>query len=150
VTTDTIPFVVGSDTSEEAAHMKRSTKRSDEQQVLGLIGSRGDHGATDDEIEATLGMRHQNASARRNGLVQKGLVKDSGMQRKTRSGRNATVWVLGKGDPLIGAKNNRVARPGDDDLTRAAALLHVADAINIDGHRRVAAWLFSLVKTVSS
>jgi hypothetical protein len=54
------------------------------------------NGATDDEIEVALDLKHQTASAARRGLVIAGLVRDSGQVRKTRSGRNATVWVIPK------------------------------------------------------
>lgn len=64
------------------------------EQVLAFIENRGNGGATDDEVEAVTGMRHQTASARRRELVLKGLVRDSGLRRETRSGRNATVWVV--------------------------------------------------------
>jgi hypothetical protein len=61
--------------------------------VLDFIRSRGARGATDDEIEVVLGMRHQTASARRRGLVLKLYVSDSGAKRPTRSGSSAIVWV---------------------------------------------------------
>lgn len=50
-------------------------------------------GATDDEIEVRLGLRHQSASARRRELVLLGEIRDSGKRRQTRSGRAAVVWV---------------------------------------------------------
>lgn len=50
------------------------------------------NGATDYEIELHTGLRHQTASARRRGLVLKGLVEDSGLRRNTDSGRAAVVW----------------------------------------------------------
>lgn len=89
----TIPFVRGSDTSEAAAASKEDTSRTDEECVLAYIRSRGPRGATDDEIELMLGMRHQNASARRRSLVLLGFVRDSGMRRMTRSSRLAAVWI---------------------------------------------------------
>jgi hypothetical protein len=61
--------------------------------VLDLITDQKTHGATDDEIEHALGLRHQSASARRNGLMKLGLVVDSGLKRRTHSGRQAVVWV---------------------------------------------------------
>jgi len=119
----TVPFVRGSETSEAAAEAKRPTAASDEGLVLDFITSRGSTGATDDELEVALGMLHQNASARRCSLVGKGLVRNSGARRPTRSGKRATVWMLGKGDALIGASNDRVKRPGKDDLRVAANVL---------------------------
>jgi hypothetical protein len=120
---ETIPYVRGSETSEDAAHAKRATAGSDEERVLEAIRRCGADGITDDGIENLLEMRHQNASARRNALVRKGLVCDSGMKRNTRSGRRATVWVAGVGSPLVGAPNDRVKRPSRDELLFAAAVL---------------------------
>lgn len=94
-----IPYEKGSDTSKAAAEQKQDTAPSDEERVYHLIRSTSSPkwllplGITDDAIEAALNMRHQNASARRRALVLKGLVKDSGLRRKTRSGRLAAVWV---------------------------------------------------------
>lgn len=65
--------------------------------VLDYIERQGVLGATDDEIEVSLTMRHQTASARRRELVKAGkVVADTyGMgRRETRSGATATVWVL--------------------------------------------------------
>lgn len=52
----------------------------------------GSHGATCDEVENALELKHQTASARIRELAQMGLIAPRGV-RKTRSGRNATVWV---------------------------------------------------------
>lgn len=62
--------------------------------ILGFIVDRGLTGATDEEIEKSLGLRHQSASARRNELARDGWIKDSGERRKTSSGSEATVWVF--------------------------------------------------------
>lgn len=45
------------------------------------------------EIEKNLNLSHQTASARINDLIKLGLLKDSGIRRKTGSGRNAIVWT---------------------------------------------------------
>lgn len=89
-----VPHVRGSDTSKAAAESKSESAHTDETRVLLFIRDQGEWGATDDEIENRLGMLHQNASARRRGLVLKSAVKDSGKRRPTRSGRAATVWVV--------------------------------------------------------
>lgn len=88
----TVPYVKGSDTSEAAARAKEPTEKTDEARVLAYIRQCGAAGATDDEIEVALGMRHQNASARRRALVLRGLVSASAARRRTRSGRKAIVW----------------------------------------------------------
>lgn len=51
-------------------------------------------GATCDEVEQQLRMRHQTASARIRELYRAGDLRDSGKRRPTRSGRPAIVWVL--------------------------------------------------------
>lgn len=66
--------------------------------VLAEIRRSGIIGRTDDEIEYQLGMRHQTASARRNDLVARGMIEDSGRTRRTSSGRKATVWVAREGE----------------------------------------------------
>jgi len=91
---DTAPYVVGSDTSEEAAEsLSPQLLNRLESIVLRCIRMAGLRGATDDEIEVACGLRHQTASARRRELVKRGLVGDSTSRRFTRSGRRATVWV---------------------------------------------------------
>lgn len=87
------PYVRGSDTSREAAEEIVGCAPTMRQQVLVFLMARGAYGATDDEGEKVLNMRHQTYSARRRWLVKHGLVKDSGETRETRSGRSATVWV---------------------------------------------------------
>ena len=90
------PVAVGAtlpSTSHEAADSMEPVIAQVRQRIIEFLGS-SINGATDDEIEARLGMKHQTASAARRGLVVAGLVEDSGQTRKTRSGRNAIVWVL--------------------------------------------------------
>jgi hypothetical protein len=93
---DGLPFVQGSDTSQEAAESLTDDLGRLEGLVLNHIITRGEHGATDDELEVALGLSHQCASARRRTLVLKGLVKDSGRRRINRSGRRGAVWVYGQ------------------------------------------------------
>lgn len=62
--------------------------------VLDHIARSGPHGATDEEVSLTLGMRLYTAAPRRNELLRYGWVEDSGRQRKTTTGTRATVWVL--------------------------------------------------------
>jgi len=88
----TAPFVAGSDTSQEAAESIEATAPSMRFRVFMYIKATGSTGTTDDEIEQALNMRHQTASARRRELVLSGHVRDTSRRRKTRSGRNATVW----------------------------------------------------------
>jgi len=87
------PFEKTSDTSKAASESVIGAAVSIRLRVLHLIVQTRSHGATDDEIEEALGLRHQTASARRRELVLNGRVEDSGLRRNTRSGRSATVWI---------------------------------------------------------
>jgi len=86
------PFVRGSNTSYSAAQFVRSEAPNMRVAVLGFIRLMGSHGATDEEVENALGFKHQTASARRNELMNMGLIKKAGT-RKTESGCSADVWV---------------------------------------------------------
>ena len=87
-----LPFVKGSDTSRAAADAMRRHAPTLRQKVYDYIVSRGDYGATDDEIAVSLELRHQTASPRRRGLVIMGAVYATEERRPTRSGQTATVW----------------------------------------------------------
>lgn len=63
--------------------------------VWAAIKRSGARGLTCDELELRESLSHQTASARIRGLFLKGLVQESGKQRRTRSGRNAIVWIAG-------------------------------------------------------
>jgi hypothetical protein len=94
------PFVRGSDTSLEAAESVADITGRMRRLVYSLIWSRCQsdppRGATCDEVEAIANMRHQTASARINELAHQKAIHDSGSRRRTRSGRNAAVWVITK------------------------------------------------------
>jgi len=49
---------------------------------------------TCDELECVLDGKHQTVSASIRSLVKEGLVRNSGLKRKTRSGRSAICWEL--------------------------------------------------------
>lgn len=91
---DTIgaPYAKGSDTSREAAESVSHRTPTDRARVLEVI-SRPD-GATCDEAETILGLRHQNVSARFWELERMGKIKKIELRRKTRSGRSARVYVV--------------------------------------------------------
>jgi hypothetical protein len=79
-------------TSQAAAGSMKVVANTVRQKVLAVIEARGEHGATDDELEQALGMRHQTVSARRRELYLLGEIRTVG-ERRTRSGRLARVWV---------------------------------------------------------
>lgn len=88
------PYERGSDTSRAAAASMARISPALRARVEAFLVSRGRFGATDNEIEIALGMRHQTASARRRELVQLGHARDSLARRHTDSGRTACVWVI--------------------------------------------------------
>ena len=93
------PYQRHSLTSLEAALSMQPHLHRMEKQILNLItdsiileeGNKED-GWTDDELIRQFDT--QSARPRRIRLVQLGLLKDSGLTRKTRTGRKATVWIL--------------------------------------------------------
>jgi hypothetical protein len=119
--TPILPYVKESETSRDAALSKEETYKIDEAKILALLKAVGEHGATDYEIETATRMRQSSTSARRGGLVQKGLVRDSGLKRKTFTGRYATVWILGTGQAVKGSGNERVPRPSPQKIKAALA-----------------------------
>ena len=86
------PPSVEQDTSAIAAASVRVPTHYMRSQVARYISVRG--GATCEEVEIGIGLRHQTCGPRIRELVQLGLVKDSGQRRPTRSGRGAIVWIL--------------------------------------------------------
>jgi hypothetical protein len=85
----TPPHVAGDSTSHAAAEAIRPAAGTIRARVLELIRRTP---MTDDELETVTGLTHQCVSARRRELVLDDLVRDSGLRRKTRSGRAAKVW----------------------------------------------------------
>lgn len=84
----------GTDTSKAAAESMEPHLGRLQQLIHDYYDSRRWYGATCDEAEAALEMRHQTCSARVKELRDKGLLVDSGERRKTRSHRSAAVYVL--------------------------------------------------------
>jgi hypothetical protein len=70
---------------------RTGTKRA---RVFALIQDAGERGLCDHEIEALTGWLHQSASSIRNGLMNDGWIKDSGLRRKTPQLNNAIAWVV--------------------------------------------------------
>lgn len=84
------------DTSADAGHSVLGVIKGQAQQCfdeIAIVADSGGRGLTVDQVEQLLNMPHQTASARVHDLRNKGWVIDSGIKRKTRSGRNAIVWT---------------------------------------------------------
>lgn len=88
-----LPFVAGSDTSKEAAKSSKELARRLRQLIYRAISKSEDRGYICDEIEIEFTIPHQSASPRFGELAERGMIRDSGERRKTKSKRNAAVWV---------------------------------------------------------
>lgn len=151
----TAPFEVGSATSEAAAASVNVAGQ--ERLVLNAFKEDPADGWTDDQLGIALNLPHQSVSARRRGLVLKGLVRDSGELRLNASGRFATVWVLGKETNLvIGADSPRTKRPSQNEIKAALAdlraLLSAYDALVMEWVitpelKKAIAWLEMLARS---
>jgi hypothetical protein len=64
--------------------------------IWDTIKAKGEAGATCEELERELGIKHQSCSAMITHLRKDGSVFDSGRRRLTTSGRKARVYVTGK------------------------------------------------------
>jgi hypothetical protein len=82
-----------SDTSYEAALEIEPSKDSLRAKVYSHIILCGLYGATDEELQLTLNMAGNTERPRRIELVDGGHVIDSNYRRKTKSGRDAVVWI---------------------------------------------------------
>lgn len=87
------PAVQSSPTSMAAADAIGASLNALQRSVVSFLRTRGDHGATDEEIAVGLQMNPSTARPRRIELVRRGLVVEAGT-RKAMSGRYATAWRL--------------------------------------------------------
>lgn len=82
-------------TAHEAAVAVTGKTGTQKRAVLLALYAAGEHGLTDYDASVRCGIARPHAAAtRRKALERAGLVKDSGRERATDSGRNAAVWVL--------------------------------------------------------
>jgi len=88
----------GGSTSHAAAGEIRSDAGRLRQAVWAFIRARGDHGATDSEIQTDLQLAGDTQRPRRWELQRAGLIVDSGQRRRTPTGRKAVVWIASKND----------------------------------------------------
>jgi hypothetical protein len=93
MTDDGMKYQRHSDTSRAAADRIEPTKDTLRAAVFSYIVQGGLNGATDQEISDALDMPGNTERPRRIELVESGHVADSLRRRKTRSGRNAVVWI---------------------------------------------------------
>lgn len=95
------PYRHESDTSRSAAEAVNPRVKSDEEAVFQFIKSRGEQGATIDEIsvwmseESGVAIPPGTASARVSGLLDNRRISKTPMRRRTRAGRDAVVHIAG-------------------------------------------------------
>jgi|ERR1700722_300137 len=89
----TPPAQQHSPTSKEAATSIEPLTGRLQLKVLTAIRESGEVGLTDEEIQTKLSMNPSTQRPRRIECLDQGFIKDSGRTRKTRSGRQAVVWV---------------------------------------------------------
>jgi len=82
-----------SSTSRAAAIQMLPTAGTKRRLVYDLLLEWAKYGGTDEQIQVALQMPGNVQRPRRIELVAVGLVRDSGRTRKTKSGRQATIWV---------------------------------------------------------
>ncbi len=87
------PFQRASETSRAAAIAAAPKASTQKALILAYLHDCAQRGATEDEIEVSLGFLRSAICARVNSLVHAGLVRDSGERRETRWKRQAVVWV---------------------------------------------------------
>ena len=75
------------DTSKDAAKLNTTFLQ---QQVLFCLLKNGS--CTAEEVSELVGISQQSITPRFRGLVEKGLIMDTGERRKNRSGRSAILW----------------------------------------------------------
>jgi len=80
-------------TSVEAGEKIKPVLNFLERKVLEFFQAKGDAGATDEEAQEGTGLGGSTERPRRTSLVEHGLLRDSGRTRRTRSGRQAVVWI---------------------------------------------------------
>jgi predicted transcriptional regulator len=86
------PYPKGCPTSLEAAASVMESAHNMRERVYAFIKEHS--GAFCDETEVALGLRHQTCSARFWELEHKGRIKKTDRTGRTRSGRNATIYVV--------------------------------------------------------
>lgn len=84
-------------TSREAAEAIQSRANGMRQRVLAYLQQHSE-GATDEQLATALAMNPSTLRPRRIELVESGMVSNSNRTAKTRSGRNAVVWVAAEGE----------------------------------------------------
>ena len=101
------PFQKHSITSKEAAQEIQPRAGTLRHKLFCFIRDKGQYGATDLEAQEEIPMAASTQRPRRVELEKAGLIEDSGETRRTKSGRQAVVWVERKGIGLGGPDRSK-------------------------------------------
>jgi hypothetical protein len=85
-------------TSLDAHESIKPTAAAVRGRILAELQARGSTGATCDELEQALNMKHQTVSARITEMKKSGTIYDTGHRRDTRTGRGAAVLRAREGE----------------------------------------------------
>jgi len=110
------PYVKHSDTSKAAARQIEDYSPTLRHRVYQYVLSKGEYGATDDEICTDLQITHRTGTARRRELELIDAVYKTDQRRQTRSGRTAGVYVAAQGVNL-NSRNGRPPKAAADALS---------------------------------
>ena len=116
-----IPYIKGSETSKAAAESVKHLVGSNKVKIYQYLINCGNFGATDDEIEAALSMKH--ARPRRRDLEEIGAVERTTTKRVTRSGREAFVYVAIPGADLKATRGRPQRTPEGKRSMKATTYL---------------------------
>lgn len=130
------PFQETSDTSEDAADSLLEIALTVRGNVYRKIRDTGINGMTCWEVEQELGLSHQTASARIRELNLKGKLRDSGYRRRTGSGRQATVWVVGNMPEFIPGPHQSLKQQLIEARREIASLRHENSRLKEELDRR--------------
>lgn len=96
----------GTLSSKLAARSMRCSAGAQQQRVLEALQAAGDAGLTDEELQASLNLSGNSERPRRAKLVELGLVRNTGLMRRTKSGHAAVVWAAVPSDKRPAATSN--------------------------------------------
>jgi hypothetical protein len=90
---ESAPFQRHSLSSKQAASQIQESANTLRAKLFRFIRDCGEHGCTDEEAQLGLAMLSSTQRPRRVELANASLIKKNGQTRKTKSNRNAAVWV---------------------------------------------------------
>lgn len=93
-TADYPPHQRYSDTSRASAAQIAPKFSARLRSMLEIFSRHASYGLTDEEGQASLDMEGNSYRPARVTLASKGMISDSGLRRKTKSGRSAAVWTI--------------------------------------------------------